>query len=80
MGFESEQFDETPYQREVVAALGTEHSALTCTRADIGSVFPEVVRHTERLALQFGCAAYLRKPLDVELFVQVLLDRVKGTV
>ena len=52
VGFESEQFDETPYQREMVAALGTEHSALECTRADIGAIFPEVIRHTERPVLR----------------------------
>ena len=52
VGFESEQFDETPYQREMVAALGTEHSALECTRADIGAIFPEVIRHAERPVLR----------------------------
>lgn len=52
VGFESAQFDETSYQREVVAALGTEHSTLTCSGADIGRVFPEVIRHTERPVLR----------------------------
>jgi asparagine synthase (glutamine-hydrolysing) len=52
VGFESEQFDETPYQQQVVAALGTEHSALQCRRSDIGAVFPEVVRHAERPVLR----------------------------
>ena len=36
----------------MVAALGTEHSALECTRADIGAIFPEVIRHTERPVLR----------------------------
>jgi asparagine synthase (glutamine-hydrolysing) len=52
VGFESPEFDETRYQREVVAALGTEHSMLTVTRADIGRDFPEVIRHTERPVLR----------------------------
>jgi asparagine synthase (glutamine-hydrolysing) len=52
VGFESERFDETPYQREMIAALGTEHSALECTRADIAAAFPEVVRHAERPVLR----------------------------
>jgi asparagine synthase (glutamine-hydrolysing) len=52
VGFESGAFDETPYQREVVAALGTEHSMLACTRAEIGRSFPEVVRHAERPVLR----------------------------
>jgi asparagine synthase (glutamine-hydrolysing) len=52
VGFESEEFDESAYQRAVVAALGTEHSAFTCTRADIAASFPEVVRHMERPVLR----------------------------
>ena len=52
VGFESAEFDETRYQREVVTALGTEHSMLTCSRADIGRSFPEVIRHTERPVLR----------------------------
>jgi len=52
VGFESDQFDETPFQREMVAALGTEHSALECTRTDIGAIFPEVIRHAERPVLR----------------------------
>ena len=52
VGFESAEFDETGYQREVVAALGTEHSMLTCSRADIARSFPEVIRHTERPVLR----------------------------
>ncbi len=52
VGFESAEFDETGYQQEVVAALGTEHSALACTRAAIGACFPDVVRHMERPVLR----------------------------
>ncbi len=52
VGFESSEFDESAEQREVVAALGTEHSAFTCTRAQIGESFAEVVRHMERPVLR----------------------------
>ncbi len=52
VSFESREFDETPYQQQVVQALGTEHSALTCTRGDIGGSFVDVVRHTERPVLR----------------------------
>jgi asparagine synthase (glutamine-hydrolysing) len=46
--FESKEFDERSYQQEVVEMLGTDHSAITCTARDIGQVFPDVIRHTER--------------------------------
>jgi asparagine synthase (glutamine-hydrolysing) len=52
VAFESAEFDESEYQRQVVAALKTEHSSVRCTRADIGWRFPEVVRHTERPVLR----------------------------
>src|SRR6185369_1001219 len=52
VGFESAEFDESAYQREVVERLGTEHSAMACTRADIGALFPQVVRHMERPVLR----------------------------
>lgn len=52
VGFESGEFDESPYQRAVYESLGTQHSALACTRAEIGRSFPEVVRHAERPILR----------------------------
>jgi asparagine synthase (glutamine-hydrolysing) len=52
VGFESAEFDETAQQREVVAALGTEHESVVCTAASIGAAFPEVVRHAERPVLR----------------------------
>jgi len=60
VGFESAEFDESAYQQEVVAALGTEHSALACTREGIGACFPEVVRHMERPVLRTAPAPLLR--------------------
>jgi asparagine synthase (glutamine-hydrolysing) len=52
VAFESAEFDESAYQRQVVAALRTEHSSVRCTRADIGWRFPEVIRATERPVLR----------------------------
>ncbi len=52
VGFERAEFDETPYQQEVVRALGTEHSAMVCRSADIGESFREVIRHAERPVLR----------------------------
>jgi asparagine synthase (glutamine-hydrolysing) len=52
VAFESPEFDESGYQRQVVAALQTEHTSVRCTRADIGLRFPDVIRHTERPVLR----------------------------
>ena len=52
VGFERAELDETPYQQEVVRALGTEHSEIRCRAADIGAVFPEILRHVERPVLR----------------------------
>jgi|APLak6261675434_1056106.scaffolds.fasta_scaffold00297_7 asparagine synthase (glutamine-hydrolysing) len=50
--FADAEFDETPYQREMVRRLGTEHRELVVTRAQIADAFPEVVRLTERPVLR----------------------------
>lgn len=47
IGFEDDEFDETPYQKEVSKYLGTRHTAFTCTRQDIGTYFPQVIWHSE---------------------------------
>jgi len=47
IGFEDDEFDETPYQQEVSKYLGTRHTAFTCTQKDIGNFFPQVIWHTE---------------------------------
>ena len=52
VGFESAEYDESPFQQAVVSALGTSHTTVACTRADIGASFPEVIRHTERPILR----------------------------
>jgi len=48
VSFEDAEFDESAYQREASAFLGTEHSDVHCTRNDIARVFPEVIWHAEQ--------------------------------
>ncbi|MDP3541029.1 MAG: asparagine synthase (glutamine-hydrolyzing) [Elusimicrobiota bacterium] len=47
IAFDDAQFDESSFQREMAAHLGTEHHVVKATHADIGRVFPEVVWHAE---------------------------------
>jgi asparagine synthase (glutamine-hydrolysing) len=47
IGFEENEFDETPWQYEVSKFLGTHHKAFTCTNDDIGRFFPQVVWQSE---------------------------------
>jgi asparagine synthase (glutamine-hydrolysing) len=47
IGFTDPDFDETRYQNQAAAFLGTKHFHMTCTPADIGMIFPEVIWHTE---------------------------------
>jgi asparagine synthase (glutamine-hydrolysing) len=50
--FDNPEFDETAFQCEMAEALGTEHSSVLCRAADIGAMFPDVVRHAERPILR----------------------------
>jgi asparagine synthase (glutamine-hydrolysing) len=52
IGFKDEAFDETPFQREMVRHLGTDHSSLMIDNADIRDNFPDVVRHCEKPILR----------------------------
>ena len=45
--FADAEFDESEYQNELVAYLGTDHSSVRCTRADIAAAFPRTIWHTE---------------------------------
>ena len=58
--FETGEFDESVYQQELVQALGTEHSSILCTGADIGRMFPDVIRHTERPVIRTAPAPLYR--------------------
>jgi asparagine synthase (glutamine-hydrolysing) len=47
IAFSDRQFDESQFQREMAAHLGTDHHVVEATHADIGRVFPDVVWHAE---------------------------------
>jgi len=47
IAFDDARFDESSFQREMAAHLGTEHHVVQATHEDIGRVFPEVVWHAE---------------------------------
>jgi len=52
VGFESAEHDETAYQAQMVAVLGTAHSAIRVSGADIARVFPDVIEKAERPILR----------------------------
>ena len=47
ISFSDPQFDESEFQRQMAAFLGTDHQVVYATHADIGRIFPEVIWHTE---------------------------------
>jgi len=46
--FDDGDFDESGYQEEASAFIGTQHSRVSCTHADIAQTFPQVIRHAEQ--------------------------------
>lgn len=48
VAFRDAEFDESGYQSEASSFLKTRHESLNCTQADIGRVFPDVIRHAEQ--------------------------------
>ncbi len=50
--FDDVEFDESPYQQEVVRHLGTTHHSVRCSHHDIGEAFPDVVWHAEKSLLR----------------------------
>jgi asparagine synthase (glutamine-hydrolysing) len=50
--FIDKEFDEGPFQREMVKRLGSDHRDIKVSNKDIGRVFPDVVWHTERPILR----------------------------
>jgi asparagine synthase (glutamine-hydrolysing) len=46
--FDDSEFDESRFQQEASEYLGTQHSRVSCSHADIARVFPQVIRHTEQ--------------------------------
>jgi len=54
LGFQEQPFDESVYQREMVASLGTEHSEISVTNRHIREHLPQVVWHCEKPLLRTG--------------------------
>jgi asparagine synthase (glutamine-hydrolysing) len=50
--FADAEYDETPFQRELVARLHSDHAELVVSRADIAAAFPATIRHVERPILR----------------------------
>ena len=50
--FEESEFDEGNYQFEIAEKLGTDHKSIAVSSKEIGEIFPEVIRHTERPVLR----------------------------
>lgn len=50
--FEDTEFDESPYQRDLVEWLGTTHTELRCRKTDIREAFPRAVWHAETPVLR----------------------------
>lgn len=46
--FDSTEHDESAFQQEMVRALGTQHSSISCGDSDIATIFLEVIAYTER--------------------------------
>ncbi len=45
--FDDAEFDESVWQQQLVNHLGTDHTTVHCTRADIAAAFPRAIAHTE---------------------------------
>jgi asparagine synthase (glutamine-hydrolysing) len=74
VAFADPAFDESHFQREMAAHLGTRHHLITCTHEDIGRVFPAVVWHTEIPILRTAPAPlYLLSQLVRECGFKVVL-------
>lgn len=72
--FADETYDESGPQRQMIEYLGADHSAVHCTDADIGRVFPDVVWHTEKPLLRTAAAPlYLLAKLVKESGYKVVL-------
>jgi asparagine synthase (glutamine-hydrolysing) len=57
--FEDQEYDEGEYQQKIAAELGTQHEEIVVSPAEVGEVFPEVVRHTETPVLRAAPAPLL---------------------
>jgi asparagine synthase (glutamine-hydrolysing) len=74
MRFSDAEYDETQFQREMAARLGSEHHEVVIRRQDIAEVFPAVIAHTERPVLRTAPAPlFLLSRLVREAGIKVVL-------
>jgi asparagine synthase (glutamine-hydrolysing) len=74
IAFEDRAYDERAYQEMATAFLGTDHRRTLCANADIGTVLPKVVWHTEVPILRTSPAPmYLLSKLVRESGIKVVL-------
>jgi asparagine synthase (glutamine-hydrolysing) len=52
VAFEDAEFDESEHQQGMVRFLGTDHTTIRCSRAQIAEQFPRLVRHAETPVLR----------------------------
>jgi asparagine synthase (glutamine-hydrolysing) len=52
ISFEDPEFDESVYQKQMAAHLGTQHTTVRCSYRDIGNAFPDLIRYTEAPVLR----------------------------
>ena len=58
--FADSDFDESTYQQQMAAELGTDHAITSIDDAAIGQLFPDVIRHTETPILRTAPAPMYR--------------------
>lgn len=74
IAFSDPNFDEREYQERMVDFLHTDHRRVECTHASIGSVFPDVIWHTETPILRTSPAPmFLLSQLVRENNIKVVL-------
>jgi asparagine synthase (glutamine-hydrolysing) len=74
IAFADPQFDESRFQQEMAAFLGTDHRVAHCTYADIGRIFPDVIWHAETPILRTSPAPlFLLSNLVHECGLKVVL-------
>ena len=52
ISFDDAEFDESEHQKQASRHLGTRHTDVRCSYADIAGVFPDVIWHTEQPVLR----------------------------
>ncbi len=74
VGFEESQFDESVYQNIAIESLKTEHRKILCSNKQIGTIFPNIIWHTETPILRTAPAPlYLLSQLVRENNFKVVL-------